>query len=104
MPGPDAAGHHQRRQHRAELLDHRRADEPADHGAGAELIERQAGLQRQHHAGERAGQQHDRQRSDADRVELLDDVAARRSAGVTRPRADLADAAAGTPGPRARRA
>ena len=51
--GTDAAGHHQRRQHRAQLLDHRRADEPADHRARAELIERHAGLQRQHHAGER---------------------------------------------------
>ena len=32
--------------------------------------------ERQHRAGEEPGQQHDRQRPDADRVELLDDVVA----------------------------
>ena len=61
------------------------------------------GLQRQHHAGERAGEQHDRQRPDADRVELLDDVAA-----VDRPRDEAARRpgrrAAGTPEPRGPRA
>ena len=41
-------------QHRPELLDHRRADQPADDRARAELIERQAALQRQHRAGEEA--------------------------------------------------
>ena len=72
----DAAGEHQRRQHRPELLDHRRADQPADDGPRAELVQRQAALQRQRRAGEQAGQQHDGQRPDADHVELLDDVVA----------------------------
>ena len=75
MPEPTRPGDHQRGQHRAELLDHRRADQAADHRARAELIERHAGLQREHGAGEQAGEQHDRERADADAVELLDDVA-----------------------------
>ena len=50
-------------------------------GAAAELIERQPALQRQRRAGEEAGQQHDGQRSDADHVELLDDVVAVERAG-----------------------
>ena len=70
----DAAGEHQRRQHRPELFHHRGADEPADDRPRAELVERQAALQREHGAGEDAGQQHDRERSDADGLELLDDV------------------------------
>ena len=72
----DAAGQHQAGQHRTELLDHRRADQPADDRPRAELIERQAALQRQHRAGEKPGQQHDGQRLHADGVELLDDVVA----------------------------
>ena len=70
----DAPGQHQRRQHRPELFHHRRADEPADDGPRAELIERQPALQREHGAGENARQQHDGQRADADGLELLDDV------------------------------
>ena len=38
----DAAGEHQARQHRAQLLDHRRADQAADERPRAELIERDA--------------------------------------------------------------
>ena len=72
---PDAAGQHQPGEHRAELLDHRRADQPSHERPRAELIERDAGLQRQHGAGEEAGQQDDRERADADRLELLDDIA-----------------------------
>ena len=82
MPEPTRPADHQAGQHRPELLDDRRAHQPADHRAGAELVEREAGLQRQHHAGEHAGQQHDRQRADADRVELLDDVAKVERAGT----------------------
>ena len=98
----DAAGQHQPGQHRPELLDHRRADQPADERPRAELIERHAALQRQHGAGEEPGQQHDGQRPDADRVELLDDVAeverpARRCRESSRP------AGARTPAPRGRR-
>ncbi len=59
-----------------ELLDHRRADQPADEVARAELIERDAGIEREHGAGEEPGQQDDGQRADADRFELLDDVVA----------------------------
>ena len=46
----DAAGQHQPGQHRPQLLDHRRADQPADQRARAELVERHAALQRQHGA------------------------------------------------------
>ena len=69
----------------------------------AELIERQAALQRQRRAGEEPGQQHDGQRPDADDVELLDDVVAvaRRGEDADDRRADHAGR---TPGPRARRA
>ena len=74
MPDPTRPVSISAGQHRSELLDHRRADEPADDRPRAELIERQPALQRQHRAGEEAGQQHDRQRFDADGVELLDDV------------------------------
>ena len=62
MPGADAAGQHQRGQHRAELLDHRRADQPADDRPGAELVERHAALRGEHRAGEEPRQQHDGQR------------------------------------------
>ena len=79
--GPDAAAQHQAGQHRAQLLDHRGADQPADDRPRAELIQRQAALERQHRAGEEPGQEHDRQRLHANRVELLDDVVA-----VHRPR------------------
>ena len=68
------SGQHERRQHRSQLLHHRRADEPADDRPRTELIERQAALQREHRAGKDAGQQNDRQRADADGLELLDDV------------------------------
>ena len=74
MPEPTRPGNHQARQHGPELLDDRSADQPADHGAGAELVEGEARLEREHHAGEHARQQHDGQRADADRIELLDDV------------------------------
>ena len=73
--GADASRHHQAGQHRTQLLDHRRADQAADHRPRAELVERDARIERQHHPGEQPGEQHDRQRADADRVELLDDVA-----------------------------
>ena len=72
----DAAGQHERRQHGAELFDHRRAHQPADDGPGAELVERQAALRRQRGAGEESGEQHDSQRADADHIELFDDVVA----------------------------
>ena len=45
------------------------------------------GLQRQHRAREEAGEEHDGERAEADGVELLDDVADSRTAGVTMPRA-----------------
>ena len=70
----DAPGQHQPGQHGSKLLDHRRAHQPADHGPCTELIERQATLQRQHRAREKARQQHDRQRLHANGVELLDDI------------------------------
>ena len=76
MPEPTRPASISAGQHRAELLDHRRADQPADERPRAELIERDAALQRQHRAGEEPGQQHDRQRADADLLELLDDVVA----------------------------
>jgi hypothetical protein len=41
---------------------------------GAELIQRDARLQRQHRAGEEAGQQHHGERAQPDDVELLDQV------------------------------
>ena len=84
--GSDAAGEHQRGQHGPELLHHRRADEPADDRPRAELIERQAALQRQHGTREDARQQHDGERADADGLELLDDVVK-----IERPRERTAD-------------
>ena len=72
----DASDQHQRRQHRSQFLDHRRADEPANHRARAELIERQTALRRDGHPGEQPGQQDHGERADADQVELLDDVVA----------------------------
>ena len=81
----DAAGEHQRRQHRPELLDHRRADQAADHRPRAELIQRQAALQRQRGAGEQAGQQHDGERPDADRHRTARRRRGSRSGGVNSP-------------------
>jgi hypothetical protein len=39
------------------------------------------GLQRQHGAGKETGEHHDRQRADADLLELLDDVVESRTGG-----------------------
>ena len=72
--GSDASRQHQRRQHRSELFHHRGAHEASDDRPRAELIEREAALQREHRAGKDAGQEHDREGPEADRVELLDDV------------------------------
>ena len=55
---------------RQEVTDSR----PADHRPGAELIQRDARLQSEHHPGEGAGQQDHGQRPDANRVELEHDV------------------------------
>ncbi len=55
-PRAHPPGHHQRGQHGAEFLDHRGAHQPADDRARPELVERQAGLQREHHAGEQPRQ------------------------------------------------
>ena len=64
-----------------------RADQASDDRARTELIERQAALGRERRAGEEPGEHHDRQRPDADGVELLDDVVPvqrRRHDGVER--------------------
>src|SRR5438093_1386660 len=75
-PQPDASHQHQSGQHRAQLLDHRRAHETSHDRTRAELIERQAALRRERHTGEQPGHQYDRQRSNADQIELLDDIVA----------------------------
>ena len=72
---PDRCGpEHQARQHRPQFLDHRGADQASDERPRAELIERDARLQREHRAGEKPGEHHHRQRADPDLLELLDDV------------------------------
>ena len=50
-------------------------DQTADKGARAELVERNAGLQRENGPGEQSRQQHNGQRPESDLLELLDDVA-----------------------------
>ena len=52
-----------------------------DVGPGAELIQRHPRLQGQHRTGEEPGQQHDGERAQADRLELLDEVVERRTGG-----------------------
>src|SRR5262249_9818684 len=59
-----------------QLLDHRRADQAADDGPRAKLIQRDAALQREHGAGEEAGEQDHGERGPPDCVELLDEVVA----------------------------
>ena len=49
---------------------------PADVHGGPELRHLDAGLERQHHAGEEAGEEDDAEGFDADLVHLLDEVLA----------------------------
>ena len=74
MPEPTRPGDHEGRQDRPQILDHRRADEPAHDRACPELVERRTELQGKDGACKEPGQDHDRERPDADAVELLDDV------------------------------
>ncbi len=55
-----APGNHQRRQHRAEFAAHRDAHDRERGRVHLDFVELEIRLRRQHHAGERAGDEDDR--------------------------------------------
>jgi hypothetical protein len=73
-PRPDAPGEHQTREHRPELLHHRRTDDLPYERPRTELVERDAGLQDENGAGEEAREEDHGEGADAYLLELLDDV------------------------------
>ena len=80
--GADAAGDHQPGEHGTELADHRRRSR----GGRCTSWRRTcasctAGLEREHHPGEEAGEEDDAERLDPDLVHLLDEVLAVERAG-----------------------
>src|SRR5690606_24434744 len=73
-PGPRAPRDHERGDDRAELPNHRRADQAAEIDVCAETLELDRALEREDHAGEQAREQDDRDRAHADPVHLDDDI------------------------------
>ena len=76
----DAAGDHQRRQHRAEFAAHRNAHDRERGRVHFDLVKLEISLCGQHHAGERAGDEHHRLRFHADEINLMEHIAPRASA------------------------
>ena len=64
--GADPACDHQARQHRAQLAGDREHHDGRDRALGGKAGEPGVALQRQHHAGEEAGEPHHRERVEAD--------------------------------------
>ena len=64
--GSVTAGDHKASQYGAKFLDHGERDERAGHADGAKLSKRRSGLQGKYAAGEKSGEDDDRQGPDAD--------------------------------------
>ena len=72
--GRVAAGDHQPGDDRPQFSDHADRNQLGDKSEGTEARQRAGAVQGQHGAGEAAGQDHDRQGTDADQVGLLNHV------------------------------
>ena len=73
--GADAAGDHEPGEHRPQFPGDGKGDDRPDETGRAEPLEPGVALQREDHAGEGGGDEHDGHRPDPDLFHLLDDVA-----------------------------